>query len=101
MACARAVAAAGGHFPDSEEDLRALPGVGDYTAGAIASIAFGLPVPAVDGNVLRVFARLYNDDADVMTPAAKKGIQAIWMAQMVIPAKPNNTKSMSNMRMMP
>lgn len=43
-----------------------------FTAGAIASIAFGIPAPAVDGNVLRVFARLYNDDADVMTPAAKR-----------------------------
>ena len=52
--------------------LRSLPGIGDYTAGAIASIAFGIPAPAVDGNVLRVFARLYNDDADVMTPATKR-----------------------------
>ena len=48
----------GGVFPRSAEELRALPGIGDYTAGAIASIAFGLPEPAVDGNVLRVLARL-------------------------------------------
>lgn len=52
--------------------LRSLPGIGDYTAGAIASIAFGIPAPAVDGNVLRVFARLYNDDADVMAPATRR-----------------------------
>ena len=62
----------GGQLPADYAALRALPGIGEYTAGAIASISFGLPVPAVDGNVLRVFARLYNDDADVMTPAAKR-----------------------------
>ena len=62
----------GGELPADYEALRALPGIGDYTAGAIASIAFGIPVPAVDGNVLRVFARLYNDDADVMQPATKR-----------------------------
>ena len=43
----------GGLFPSTYEDIRSLSGVGDYTAGAIASIAFGIPVPAVDGNVLR------------------------------------------------
>ena len=62
----------GGELPADYAALRSLPGIGDYTAGAIASIAFGLPVPAVDGNVLRVFARLYNDDSDVMAPATKK-----------------------------
>ena len=53
----------GGDLPADYDALRSLPGIGDYTAGAVASIAFGIPVPAVDGNVLRVFARLYNDDA--------------------------------------
>lgn len=62
----------GGDLPADYNALRSLPGIGDYTAGAIASIAFGIPAPAVDGNVLRVFARLYNDDADVMTPATKR-----------------------------
>ena len=62
----------GGDLPADYDALRSLPGIGDYTAGAIASIAFGIPAPAVDGNVLRVFARLYNDDADVMTPATKR-----------------------------
>ena len=47
-----------GNFPDSLERIAELPGIGPYTAGAIASIAFGLPEPAVDGNVLRVFARV-------------------------------------------
>lgn len=62
----------GGALPADYDALLKLPGVGAYTAGAIASISFGLPVPAVDGNVLRVFARLYNDDADVMAPATKR-----------------------------
>lgn len=62
----------GGDLPADYDALRALPGIGDYTAGAIASIAFGIPAPAVDGNVLRVFARLYNDDADIMQPATKR-----------------------------
>ncbi|MSQ01167.1 MAG: A/G-specific adenine glycosylase [Myxococcales bacterium] len=55
---AQAVVAAGG-FPRTGEGLRALPGVGPYTAGAIGSIAFGLDLPVVDGNVERVFARWY------------------------------------------
>ena len=62
----------GGALPADYDALRALPGIGDYTAGAIASIAFGIPAPAVDGNVLRVFARLYDDDADITKPAAKR-----------------------------
>ena len=45
----------GGDLPADYDALRSLPGIGDYTAGAVASIAFGIPVPAVDGNVLRVF----------------------------------------------
>ncbi len=48
----------GGIFPRTYDEIRALPGIGDYTAGAIASIAFGLPTPAVDGNVLRVVSRV-------------------------------------------
>lgn len=51
-----------GAVPDSEKTLRALPGVGEYTAGAVASIAFNLPCPAVDGNVRRVYARLFASD---------------------------------------
>ena len=55
----------GGELPASAEELRKLPGIGDYTAGAIASIAFGLPEPAVDGNVLRVAARLLASPDDI------------------------------------
>jgi A/G-specific adenine glycosylase len=58
--CANVVAADhGGHFPDTEEALRALPGIGPYTAAAIAAIAFGRSAVAVDGNVERVMARLF------------------------------------------
>ena len=48
----------GGKFPEEYDELIRLPGIGFYTAGAIASIAFGKPVPAVDGNVMRVMSRL-------------------------------------------
>ena len=54
----------------------ALPGVGEYTAGAMASIAFGIPVPAVDGNVLRVVARLTGDGGDIPGPKTKRGMRA-------------------------
>ena len=64
----------GGVFPSDYESVRALKGVGDYTAGAICSIAFGQPVPAVDGNVLRVVARLTGDNGDITTPAMKKRV---------------------------
>jgi A/G-specific adenine glycosylase len=57
--CARAVAARPGGFPRSEADLRELPGIGPYTAAAIAAIAFGQPATPVDGNVERVVARLF------------------------------------------
>jgi A/G-specific adenine glycosylase len=58
-ACARAVEAHGGEFPDTEEGLRALPGIGAYTAAAVAAIAFDRPAAAIDGNVERVVARLF------------------------------------------
>ena len=64
----------GGQFPSDYAAIRALPGVGDYTAGAICSIAFGQAVPAVDGNVLRVYARVCGDDGDISTPQMKKKV---------------------------
>ena len=74
-----------GELPASYEALRALPGVGDYTAGAVASLAFGLPCVAVDGNVLRVWSRLHADDSNVLVPATKRRmaaqIQAVQPAQ--------------------
>lgn len=70
LAAARKVAGElGGRFPDTAEGLRALPGVGRYTAGAVASIAFGRPEPLVDGNVNRVFARLYARRGDTKSKA--------------------------------
>lgn len=66
----------GGQLPADYDALRALPGIGDYTAGAIASISFGLAVPAVDGNVLRVFSRLYNDPGIITEPAVKRAFTA-------------------------
>ncbi|HQS69490.1 MAG: A/G-specific adenine glycosylase [Novosphingobium sp. 28-62-57] len=62
LACARAVAAMGGVFPDTEEGLRALPGLGEYTAAAVAAIAFGRRAVVVDANVERVVARLFAID---------------------------------------
>ncbi len=65
-----------GELPSGVEALRLLPGIGSYTAGAIASIAFGRRVPAVDGNVLRVYARVFGDGRDVTLPATRKAYEA-------------------------
>lgn len=62
----------GGTLPDTAAELRKLPGIGDYTAGAIASIAFHKPEPAVDGNVLRVLSRLSGNRACIALPEVKK-----------------------------
>ena len=64
-----------GQFPTDYASIRSLPGIGDYTAGAISSIAFGAPAPAVDGNVLRVLARLRSDGECVDLPAHKRRIR--------------------------
>lgn len=61
----------GGVLPPDYEALRGLKGIGDYTAGAIASIAYGIPVPAVDGNVLRILMRVSQDDSDIMKQSVK------------------------------
>lgn len=61
-----------GLLPRTKEEMLTLPGIGDYTAGAILSIAYGIPIPAVDGNVLRVYARLENADDDILMPQTKK-----------------------------
>ena len=64
----------GGALPATVEELRSLPGIGDYTAGAIASLAFHQAEPAVDGNVLRVLSRLLASKDDVMSPAVRKAV---------------------------
>jgi len=73
-----------GEFPADYEALRSLAGIGDYTAGAIASIAFGIRVPAVDGNVLRVLARLTACEEDVMSAAVRR--QMTQLAASLVPA---------------
>ena len=65
----------GGVFPSDHAAVLALPGIGDYTAGAICSIAFSLPTPAVDGNVLRVLARLRADEEAIDLPQVKKRVR--------------------------
>ena len=75
IACARAVVAMGGRFPDTEEDLRILPGIGRYTAAAIAAIAFGRRAVVVDANVERVVARLFAVETPL--PAARRELYAL------------------------
>ena len=72
-----------GKLPGDYQNLLKLPGIGPYTAGAIASIAFGQSVPAVDGNVLRVFARLFEYSGDIGLNESKKEI-----AKMVVEVMP-------------
>ena len=66
----------GGEIPRQVEQLRSLPGIGDYTAGAIASIAFQEPAPALDGNVLRVFSRVLRSAAPIDTSAGVRPIRS-------------------------
>ncbi|WP_188237949.1 A/G-specific adenine glycosylase [Sphingopyxis sp. LK2115] len=88
LACARAVVADhGGRFPDSEAGLRALPGIGDYTAAAVAAIAFGRPAVVVDANIERVIAR--HRHIETPLPAAKRAIRAA-LAPLVPDARPGD-----------
>ena len=66
-----------GAFPPDLEKLRALPGVGDYTAAAVASIAFDLPAPAMDGNLTRVLARVHGVRQDVGAPSVKRQLRKL------------------------
>ena len=79
----------GGVFPSSYEIISKLKGIGPYTAGAIASIAFGLPEPAVDGNVMRVLARLFEVDYDIGVPTNRKIFQAM-MEFLIDPERPGD-----------
>ncbi len=72
-----------GHFPDTLDEIRQLKGVGDYTAAAIGSIAFGLPAAVVDGNVYRVLARHFGIDTPINTTEGKKLFAAL--AQSLLP----------------
>ena len=62
----------GGVFPDTYQGILSLKGIGSYTAGAIGSIAFGMPVPAVDGNVLRVLSRITGSKEDILQACVRK-----------------------------
>ncbi len=73
----------GGELPRSYELLLTLPGIGEYTAGAIASIAYNIPVPCVDGNVMRVLSRVTANSADITLSSVKKDYQVL--AQSMIP----------------
>lgn len=64
-----------GQMPEDWEELKKLPGIGSYTAGAIASIAYGKKTPAVDGNVLRVLARVRQDPRDILDGKVKKAVE--------------------------
>ena len=75
----------GGRIPDNGEELIRLPGIGQYTAGAILSIAFGQVVPAVDGNVRRVFSRLFEITEPINDKATRERIES--MVQMLIPKR--------------
>lgn len=85
----------GGYIPDQVEELLRLPGIGAYTAGAVASIAYGRRAAAVDGNVLRVFARLTACKEDVLRPAVKKALSEVVLSQV-----PENTPGAFNQAVM-
>ena len=84
-----------GVMPDSYEELLKLSGIGSYTAGAIASIAYRIPVPAVDGNVLRVLARIRKDDRLISDAKVKSAVE-----QELLPAMPQDRPGDFNQAMM-
>lgn len=87
-----------GQLPQTAADLRQLKGIGPYTAGAIASIAFGEKVPVVDGNVIRVFSRIFNIDDDVRQQSTKN---QIWeLAYALMPAVPEGKAGDYNQALM-
>lgn len=86
LKCARVVCEQyGGEFPRTKDELTKLPGIGDYTAGAIASIAFDMPCPAMDGNLTRVYSRLFSVHDNVMIPSVRRALYET--AQKCMPKK--------------
>lgn len=85
----------GGVFPGTYKELLTLKGVGEYTAAAIASIAYGEPVPVVDGNVFRVLSRYFDVETDIASPAAKKEFKELAAALL-----PKEQASLFNQAMM-
>ena len=88
-----------GHFPDTLDEIRKLKGVGDYTAAAIGSIAFGLPAAVVDGNVYRVLARHFGIDTPINTTEGKKTFTAL--AQSLLPTPESTDISPSSFLLPP
>ncbi|MEG0442770.1 MAG: A/G-specific adenine glycosylase [Carnobacterium sp.] len=78
-----------GEMPRDPKEIIKLKGIGPYTAGAISSMAFGLPEPAVDGNVMRVLSRLFEIDADIAKPGNRKIFEAV-MRELIDPYKPGD-----------
>ena len=95
-AAARQIVAAGG-FPTTIEGLRALKGVGDYTAAAIGSIAFGLPAAVVDGNVYRVLSRYYGIATPINTTEGKKEFAALAQSLLSTLSSSDAGKSLSSL----
>lgn len=79
----------GGQFPRTAAELRQLSGIGPYTAGAIASIAFNQPEPAIDGNAFRVFSRLFKIDADIAKPQTRQLFDQL-IRQLIDPKRPGD-----------
>ena len=73
-----------GEMPADYDQILSLSGIGSYTAGAISSIAYGIPKPAVDGNVLRVLTRILADGEDIMKASVKKRMEGL--LEEIIPA---------------
>jgi A/G-specific adenine glycosylase len=79
----------GGVMPGTRAELLRLPGIGPYTSAAIASIAFGEPVPAVDGNLQRIFARVTGYEKEIRTKEARSDAEA-WFAERISPSRPGD-----------
>ncbi len=84
-----------GRLPDTLDGLVALPGIGRYTAGAIASIAFAIPAPVLDGNVIRVLSRIFDINEDVTKPATRK-----WLWELAAAAVPTERPGDFNQALM-
>ena len=80
---------ANGRFPPTYEGIRELPGIGDYTAAAVASIAFNLPHAVLDGNVFRVLSRLFNDATNIKSPQARRHFGNL-ASKLLDPAQPGD-----------
>ena len=97
-AARKVVSEHGGAFPESFEELRALPGIGDYTAAAVASIAFEQPCAVVDGNVIRVLTRVDDDSREVTSSPVRRDLQT--RAQQLIAAAGPRSRGAFNQAMM-